>query len=128
MNAPNILDATSKKLFRLVVSDLRSRSALRDVDAPAIARYCLAEQVARQALARVIKRAKTEGDDAWTMAITHGGRGVHADVRTYQAASSQAASFAQDLTITPRARAALREQLPVGPDPFAELLGSGVSS
>jgi P27 family predicted phage terminase small subunit len=127
MNPPGNLDAASRKLFQLVVRELESRSALRDVDAPAIARYVLAEQVARLALARIAKREKSEGvEAAWSQQITHGGRGQHADVKTYLAASAQAASFAHDLTLTPRARARLRDQAPTGPDVWAEFL-QGVS-
>jgi phage terminase small subunit len=126
MRPPLDIDAVSKRLFQLVVRELEARGVLRDVDAPAIARYVVAEEVARHALARTRKREKAEGADAaWSQQITHGGRGQHSDVRTYLAATGAAASYAHDLTLTPRARASLREQLPVGPDPWSEFVGGG---
>ena len=123
MRAPGDIDAVSKRLFLLVVRELEARSVLRAVDAPAIERYVRAEEVARLALARIARRAELEGDEAWSQRVTHGGYGQHADVKTYLAASKDAAAFAADLMLTPRARASLREQLPAGVDPWREFVG-----
>ncbi len=122
MRPPADLDGVSKRLFSLVVRELESRGVLRDIDAPTIARYVRAEEVARLALARIGRRADAEGDDAWSQRVTHGGYGQHSDVKTYLAASKDAAAYAADLMLTPRARAGLREQLPAGVDPWEEFV------
>jgi P27 family predicted phage terminase small subunit len=109
MKAPSGLDATARALWRRVVDDLTEREVLRRVDFATIERYVIAEMVARQALARITKREKAQGGDAWTIAITHGGTGVHPDVKVWQLASREAASLAGDLGLTPRARHQLRE-------------------
>ena len=83
------------------------------------------EMVARLAWSRIAKRERTEGAEAWSQRVTHGGLGQHSDVKTALAASSAAAAAAADLGITPRSRAALREQLPAEfapEDPFAQHL------
>jgi P27 family predicted phage terminase small subunit len=120
MKAPNGLDAASKALWRLVVADLTARGVLRDVDAPAITRYVLAEQVARLARARIAARVKVDPDSAYT---THGSQGQlvqHPDLKTAREAERDAAAYAGDLGITPRSRSALKEQVPITNDPFEE--------
>ncbi|HEX4035186.1 MAG TPA: P27 family phage terminase small subunit [Solirubrobacteraceae bacterium] len=124
MTAPRDLDAASKKLWQLVVRELEARGVLRDVDAPSIERYVRAEEVARQALTRIRKREKTEGEEAWRIRVTHGGWGVHPDARIFRESTRDAATYAHDLGLTPRARASMRQEEPTGPDPFADFLGA----
>ncbi|GEM_PF-4601552 len=108
MKPPANFDAPAKALWKVVERDLRERESLRDVDAAAVERYVRAEMVARLAWARVAEREKVEGAAAWRVRGSHGGWQPDPDVRTAQQASKDAQSFAADLGITPRARAAMR--------------------
>jgi P27 family predicted phage terminase small subunit len=126
MKPPSTLDATARALWRRVVDDLTEREVLREVDFATIERYVTAEMVARQALARILKREKTAGAGAWQIAITHGGTGVHPDVKVWQTASQEAARLAGDLGLTPRARHQLREDGATGLDRELEALLGGV--
>jgi P27 family predicted phage terminase small subunit len=128
MKQPSGLDAASKALWRLVVDDLTARGVLRDVDEPAIGRYVVAEQVARLARQRMAARAKRDPDSAYTTRGSMGQLVQHPDLKTAREAERDAASYAADLGVTPRARAVLREQLPAGPDPFAEFVGDELAA
>jgi P27 family predicted phage terminase small subunit len=120
VNVPNGLDAPAKALWKRVVSDLQQREVLRDVDASAIERYVRSEMVARQAWARLAAREKVEGAAAWRCRATHGGWMPDPDVRIAQSATKDAAQFAHDLGITPRARAQIR--VPAHADEIDEFL------
>ena len=114
VRVPAGLDAPAKTLWSRVVSDLAQREVLRDVDSAAVERYVRAEMVARQAWTRVAKRAKTLGADAWRARGSHGGWVVDIDVTIARNATRDAAQFAGDLGITPKARAQLRAEAPMG--------------
>ena len=113
VRVPAGLDGPAQTLWKRVVSDLAQREVLRDVDAAAVERYIRAEMIARQAWARVAKRAKTQGADAWRARGSHGGMVVDIDVQIARNATRDAAQFAGDLGITPKARAQLRAEVPL---------------
>ena len=112
MKSPKTLDATSRKLWRLVVADLTDRGVLRDADANAVERYCRAEQIARLAWERVAEREVDEGAGAWRARGSHGGVVVDIDVQIARNATRDAAAFGAELGLSPRARRALREENP----------------
>jgi P27 family predicted phage terminase small subunit len=113
MNPPKTgLDAASRRLWRVVVADLEDRAVLREADASAILRYVLAEQIARLAWVRVAEREIVDGVSAWRTRGSHGGHVVDIDVQIARNATRDAASFAADLGLSPRARRALREESP----------------
>lgn len=122
MKPTTSLDAASKRLWSVVVRELEARGVLREVDEAAIARYVLAEQVARLARGRIADRAKCDPDTAY---VTRGSQGQlvqHPDLKTAREAERDAAAYAADLTLTPRSRASLGEQVAPGPDPFQQFL------
>lgn len=124
MKAPDGLDVPSKALWALVVKDLTDRGVLRDVDATAIGRFVIAEQVARLARERIAGRVKSEPASAYTTRGSMGQLVQHPDLKTAREAERDAAAYAHDLGITPRVRAALKVPEPSGPDPFAEFVGA----
>jgi phage terminase small subunit len=117
---PATLDRTSRTIFRAVVAELRDAGTWRDTDAPAVERYVLALEDGRHARARIAARAKRDaatsrrrrkaGDEAeretaYTAAGSQGQRVAHPDVAIARDAARDAATFAGDLLLSPKARA-----------------------
>jgi P27 family predicted phage terminase small subunit len=109
---PAGLDGPAKTLWKAVVSDLAQREVWRDVDASAVQRYVVTEQIARQALARLAKRAQTQGAEAYRSRGSHNGVQVDVDLQIWRNATRDAAQFAFDLGLSPRARRARGEVAP----------------
>lgn len=123
-NRPRVggLDAKSRKLWESVEAYLDERGMLLGIDATAIGRFVMAEQVARLARDRIAARAKVDPDSAYTTRGSMGQLVQHPDLKTAREAERDAAAYAMDLLLTPRARKSLTQvEEPEEPDVFAQL-------
>jgi phage terminase small subunit len=103
--APAGLDSKSRALWRRLCLAMQAQGTWDLSDSLALERLVRSVEVGRLARARIAARAKRGADGAY---LTRGSQGQlvqHPDLKTAREAERDAASYAADLLLSPRARA-----------------------